>query len=129
MQQEKDLSLIFWIALSALFGLSTSSIIAIKKDSTVGQTLLAAALGCILAASSPFVFMALGLHLAWAVPAGAIIGLVIFGIFAWADVAERKMPNINVWDVWRGLPFPGRPSTPQAPTIVPPTDNGQKQGE
>lgn len=42
MQQEKDLSLIFWIALSALFGLSTSSIIAIKKDSTVGQTLLAA---------------------------------------------------------------------------------------
>lgn len=127
MQQDKDLGLIFWIALSALFGLSTSSIIAIKKDSTVGQTLLAAALGCVLAAASPFIFMAMGLHLAWAVPSGAIIGLVVFGIFAWADVAERKMPDINVWDVWRGLPIPGRPTSPP-PGSIPPTDNGQKQG-
>lgn len=102
MHHDKDL--VYWVIISTIFGLSTSSIIAVKKNSTVGQLLLAAALGCVLSAACPFVFMALGMHMAWAIPSAAVLGLLVFGIFAWAEVNERKVPNINVWDVWRNLP-------------------------
>lgn len=102
MHQDKDL--IYWVIISTIFGLSTSSIIAVKKNSTVGQLLLAAALGCVLSAACPFIFMALGMHMAWAIPAAATLGLLVFGIFAWVEVNERKVPNINVWEVWRNLP-------------------------
>ncbi len=120
MQPDKDL--VFWVIVSTVFGLSTSSIISVKKSSTIGQLLLAAALACVLSAASPFFFMAIGWHFAWAIPASALLGLLVYGIFAWADVTEKKLPSINVWDVWKYLPQ--RPS--ENPVGNPPSQVGPK---
>ena len=111
MADEKEM--IISVALSTFFGGATSSLAAIRRKVTVGQALVATAFGCLVSASIPFAMMALGFHWAISIPCAVVAGMLIFGILAWADVQETKLPKVDIRDILKNR-F-GRPPEARSP--------------
>lgn len=121
MQDVKEI--ILSVVLSTFFGGATSSMSAVRKKVTIGQALVATGFGCLVSASIPFGLMALGVHWGVSIPLAVAAGLLIFGILAWADRQETKLPNYDLHDVIPGLPKPHDPPKSQPPTPQEPPQN------
>jgi hypothetical protein len=103
------------VVLSAFFGGSAAGLVSVRREVNIGQTVVASLTACLISSAVPFGLMALNCHWAWSVPISTLAGFLIYGILAWVDINEKRVPTIDLSGILPKANIP--PAAPQRPPV------------